>query len=372
MSTPERIDNVEISQKRIIELAVRLGATIALVIWCLVLVQPFVMMVIGGLIVAIALYPFFNKMAFALGGRKTLAATLLSLILIGVIVVPAIMLTDSLVDGAQAIVEAAEAEELKLPEPPEKIADLPLIGPNIYSYWQHAAESPPAVIRQFQPQIKAFGTWLLAIVTGTGLGLLRFCISFCIAGVLLAKASDGEQAARALAERLAGNRGQALTTLTVGTIRSVAIGIIAVSLVQTGLLSLGFVIAGVPAVGLLALIVLILCVVQLGPSLISIPAILYMYSTAEVLPATIFAVWTLVITFIDSILKPLIFGRGASVPTWVIFLGAIGGMIAYGIIGLFIGAVVLSVGYKLYEAWLNDAGLEDGVTIPADSPQMGK
>ena len=105
--------------------------------------------------------------------------------------------------------------------------------------------------------------------------------------------------------------------------------------------------------------------------IISIPTIIYIYSTADILPATIFAIWTLVMTFIDSLLKPAIFGRGAAVPTLVVFLGAIGGMIAYGIIGLFIGAVVLSVGYKLYEAWLNDAGFEDAVTSPADSPQMG-
>jgi predicted PurR-regulated permease PerM len=369
MSKTKPIENFDLMQKRIIELAIRLGALIALVIWCFTIVQPFVMMVIGGVIVAIALYPFFTKLSFALGGRKNLTAVLLSLVLIGLIVVPAIMLTGSLVDGAQAIVAAGEADELKLSDPPARVAELPLIGPRVYSYWQRAVENPPAVIREIKPQIKALGGWLLTLVSGTGLSLLRFSISFCIAGVLLATASDGERASRTLAKRLAGNRGQELTVLTVGTIRSVAIGILAVSLLQTALLSLGFVVAGLPAAGLLALIVLILCVVQLGPSLISIPTVLYMYSTTDILPATIFAIWTLVMTFIDSILKPLIFGRGASVPTWVIFLGAIGGMIAYGIIGLFIGAVVLSVGYKLYEAWLDETALEDEVVGSADSPQ---
>ena len=198
--------------------------------------------------------------------------------------------------------------------------------------------------------------------------MLRFLVCFCVAGVFLAKADTGERATQALAIRLAGKRGPELALLTVTTIRSVSIGILAVSLVQTTLLTLGFVIAGLPAVGLLALIALILCVIQIGPGLISIPAIIYMYSTAGMLPATIFAVWTLAMTFIDSFLKPMIFARGAAVPTLVIFIGAIGGMIAYGIIGLFIGSVVLSVGYKLYEAWLSETPLEINVAKPTDSP----
>jgi predicted PurR-regulated permease PerM len=195
-------------------------------------------------------------------------------------------------------------------------------------------------------------------------------VSFCIAGVLLAKSSDGESAAQALAKRLAGNRGPELMSLAVGTIRSVAVGVVGVSLVQTALLSIGFLLADLPAVGLLALIVLVLCVVQIGPSLVSIPAILYVYSTTAALPATLFAVWTLVMTFIDGALKPMVFGRGSSVPTLVIFLGAIGGMISYGIIGLFMGAVVLSVGCKLYEAWLAETGPVDD-TIGSQAVAQG-
>ena len=205
---------------------------------------------------------------------------------------------------------AGEADELQVPGPPAKVAELPFIGPRIHDAWQRAAEDPPEVIRDFKPQIQAFGTWLISIVSETGFTLIRILVSFCIAGVLLAKSSAGERAAQAFASRLAGNRGQELTTIAVGAIRSVAVGVVAVSLVQTALLSVGFLLVDLPAAGLLALIVLILCVVQLGPSFITIPTIIYVYSTTDVLPATLYAAWTLVMTFVDGALKPMVFGRG--------------------------------------------------------------
>lgn len=313
------------------------------------------MIALGGGIVAVALYPIFAKVSSAIGDRRKLSALLISMALVGVIVIPAILLTGSLADGVHAIVEAGEAEEISLPDPPSRVAEIPLIGPSLYSYWQKIADNPPAVIRELRPLLKTVGSWLLSLLTGAGFGLLRFLVCFCIAGVFLASADSSEEAWKALAFRLAGDHCSEWTELIVTTIRSVATGILAVALVQTACLTVGFVLMGFPWVGLLALVVLILCVIQIGPSLVSIPAILYVCSTNDLLPATIFTIWTVVMTFIDGPLKPIIFGRGATVPILVIFLGAIGGMISYGIIGLFLGAVVLSVGYKLYEAWITEA-----------------
>ena len=316
-SNPE-FDNL---QKKVIELAIRLGTLFVLLWWCFTIIQPFVMIVVWGIVVAIAIYPVFASLAGMLGGRQKLAATLISLTLVAVLVVPSFLLTESLIDGAQVLAGAGEAGTLAIPPPSDSVAEWPLIGERAFGLWQKAAADLPAVIDEIRPQLKAFGTWALSLATGAGLGVLQFIVSFVIAGVLLATADKGTQASQALAIRLAGDRGTEFAGLTVGTIRNVAIGILGVSIVQTALLSLGFLVADIPGAGLLALIVLVLCIIQLGPGLVSIPAIIYMFSTADTTAASIFAVWTIIMTLIDSVLKPLVFGRGAQVPTLVIFLG---------------------------------------------------
>ena len=352
MSLPTPSVEFEILQKRVIELAIRMGFLFLLLLWCFKIIEPFLLIIAWGAIVAIALHPVFIKAADLLGGRNKLAAALLALLLIGTLVTPTVMLAESLLESTKFLAAAGDKGDLVIPQPPADVADWPLIGEQVYGYWQRAATNLPDVVQELTPQIKAFGGWLLSTITGTGLTVLQFVVSFIIAGVFLATAATGAKAAEALATRLAGNRGKEFATLASGTIRNVAVGILGVSIVQTALLSVGFLVIDFPAAGLAALLVLILCIVQVGPGLVSIPVIIYVFSTSDTTPATLFAIWTIAMTLIDSVLKPLVFGRGSTVPTLVIFLGAIGGMLMSGIIGLFVGAVVLSLGYKLYEAWL--------------------
>jgi len=356
-----------ITQRRVIELAIRLGVLLVLILWCFTIIEPFVLIIAWGVIVAVALHPVFAKTAAVLGGRNKLAAFLYAATLVAILVVPAYLLTESLLASVQVLTETVETGDLHIPAPPESVAGWPLIGEKFYGFWKEAAENLPKVLEDFAPQIKSFGARLLNTVTGTGLTILQFIISFVIAGVFLATADTGDKAAQALAVRLAGNRGPEFANLASGTIRNVALGIVGVSLVQTALLALGFLVIGLPGAGFWALITLILCIVQIGPTLVALPAIIYVFSTADTLPASIFAIWTFVMMICDSFLKPLVFGRGAAVPTLVIFLGAIGGMLSYGIIGLFVGAVVLSVGYKLYEAWLVQTPPMAAVDVPTET-----
>ncbi|MEJ2138507.1 MAG: AI-2E family transporter [Gammaproteobacteria bacterium] len=352
MTEPRADNDYSLLQRRIIDLAIRLGALFVLMFWCFSIIEPFILIVAWGAIVGVALYPLFTRLSDMLGNREKLVATLLSLLLIAALAGPAVLLTESLVSGAQALAEAGEAGELVLPSPPSSVAEWPVIGTQVYGLWQQAATDLPKVLQEFTPQIKAIGGWALSLAKGTGLVVVQFVIAFVIAGVLLVNARRGENAADALAIRLAGDRGTEFADMTVGTIRAVAMGIVGVSILQTALLSVGFLAIGLQAAGLLALLTLVLCVVQIGPTLVAIPAIIYVLYTADTLPASIFTIWTLAMMLIDNILKPLVFSRGATVPTLVIFLGSIGGILAYGIIGLFVGAVVLSLGYKLYAAWL--------------------
>jgi len=342
-------------QQKIIELVIRLGVLLVLILWCFTIIEPFVLIIAWGAIVAIALFPVGEKLAAFIGGRMKPASILLTLTLISILVVPAYLLADSLVLSAQTLAEATESGQLQIPPPTDAVAEWPLIGPAVHETWQQAATNLPAVLEDFAPQIKSFATWLLNTITGLGLTILQFIISFVIAGVLLNSAESGTGAVERLATKLTGGRGPEFAKLSTGTIRNVAIGIVGVSVIQTVLLTIGFLLVDLPAAGLAALLVLVLCIIQLGPGLVSLVAIIYVFSTMDTLPATLFTIWTVVMTLIDSVLKPMVFSRGASVPTLVIFLGAIGGMVAYGIIGLFVGAVVLSVGFKLYAAWVGDA-----------------
>jgi predicted PurR-regulated permease PerM len=352
--------NITNLRKPVIELAIQLVALFALLSWCFEIVRPFIVLIIWALIVAIALYPVFSHLARALGDSKKIAATILVLLLISILVVPAVMLTDSLLTGAEMLADAGEAGELQVPAPPASVADWPLVGNGIYELWQRAANNLPAVLNEFKPQMKALGSWILESATGTGLGILQFIVAFIIAGVLLANYEKGAGAVHKLLNRLIPDRGLEFANLSTGTIRNVAVGIVGVSLLQTTMLTIGFVAIDLPGTGLAALLVLVLCIVQVGPSLVVIPVIIYAFSILGTGAAVVFTIYTVIMSMMDSVLKPLIFGRGAAVPTLVIFLGAIGGMVIYGIIGLFVGAVVLSLGYKLYMAWLDDTPEPEG------------
>ena len=367
MASSDPDDEFQLNQKHVIELTIRLGVLFALIFWCFTIIKPFVLVMIWGIIVAIALYPALIRLAGVLGGREKPASIVLVLLLITILVVPTILLTDSLVNGAQVLANAGDNGDFHIPPPPKSISTWPLIGASIYSSWQKATTNLPALLTDFMPQIKALGSWALGTVASMGLTILQFVASFFIAGVFWANANTGKQATVALATRLAGGRGTEFASLASGTIRNVAMGIVGISILQTAMLSAGYLAIGLPGAGLLALLTLILCIVQIGPTLIAVPAIIYVFSTADTTPATLFAIWTFGMMISDNFLKPIVFGRGAAVPTLVIFIGTLGGMLAYGIIGLFVGAVVLSVGYKLYEAWLMNTPQVDNGSEPARS-----
>ena len=336
-------------QSRTFELAIRLAALFVLLYWCFILIEPFLLIVLWGVILAIALLPVFQRLSRVLGDRPKLASSVLVVLLISLLVIPAVMLTDSLIVSAQTL---AKSDGFKLMTPPASVAQWPIIGERIFDIWQRGATNLPDMFDDFEPQVRAVGSWLLETVTNTGLGILKFLVSFVIAGVLMTNSAKGVLAAQMLAARLVGSRGPEFTQLCSRTIGNVALGIVGVSIVQASFLGLGFLLIDLPGAGLLALLALVLCIVQVGAGLVSIPTIIYVFSTSDLAPAIIFAIWTMLITLSDSVLKPMVFGRGAAVPGLVIFLGAIGGLLSYGIIGLFVGAVVLSLGYSFYEAWL--------------------
>jgi len=217
--------------------------------------------------------------------------------------------------------------------------------------WSMASTNLTGLLKNFAPQIKAALPELLSASASVGLTVLQFILSILVAGVLLAKASGCASISHSLANRLFGNQGPEFEDLAGSTIRSVTNGILGVAVIQSVLAGLGFMIGGLPGAGLWTLLFLFAAVLQVG-ALVLIPAVIYMFAIASTTKAVLFLLWCIFVGLIDNVLKPLLLGRGVAVPIVVVFLGAIGGFLAVGTIGLFIGAIVLSVGYKLFLAWL--------------------
>lgn len=345
------------AQQRIIDLTIRLGVLAILVFWCFIIVEPFILMIIWGIIIAVAVQPLHLRITNRLGGRPKTAAILVSLMMLAILIVPTVFLSKSMVQGVDYVTDYVKTGTLAIPPPPESVSEWPVVGDVVHDYWTDASRDIGQTLVAFKSQLAAIGEWVLNTAAGTGFALLQFIVAIVIAGALLTSATAGSRVAEQVSRRIAGPRGEEYVRLASETVRNVARGIIGVALIQAIASGIGFVAADVPLAGLLALICLITATIQLGTWLVAWPAIFYVFATADTVTAVIFLVWNLMIMASDNILKPLLLGRGARVPMLVIFIGAIGGFISSGIIGLFIGAVVLSIGYTLYEAWVSSGGL---------------
>jgi predicted PurR-regulated permease PerM len=257
-----------------------------------------------------------------------------------------------LVDNVQTLAAHLTADGLHVPAPPDAIATWPLVGEPAHRFWSLASTNLGDALAEIRTQIRALSVFLLAAIANAGLGMLQFVIAVIIAGVLLLQAEGGARAAHAVATRLAGERGPGLVTLAEATIRSVARGVLGTAMIQALLAGVGLVVAGVPAAGLLAFVCLILCTVQIGPGLVLVPAMIYLFWSADTMTAILFTAWSIPVMLIDNLLKPYLMRRGVDVPTVIILIGVVGGLLAYGLIGVFLGPVVIALGYELLRAWV--------------------
>jgi predicted PurR-regulated permease PerM len=285
------------------------------------------------------------------GWRSGVASFCFSATILVAVMIPVVILAGTLAESAQEIATDLEAATIKVPPAPEGVKEWPVVGDDLHSAWQLANENLEEALKKFEPQVKSVGLWLMSTATGAGLSMLQFAASLVVAGVFLAHSEGGGDFARGLGRRLAGPPGERIADTATSTVRSVAQGVLGVAVIQAIAAALGFIVMDVPAAGLWTLLVLLLATIQLPAALIMIPTIFYVASVADTLPAVIYGIWALIVGFSDNLLKPLLLGRSSTAPTAVIFLGAIGGFIASGIVGLFVGAVVLVVSYKMFLIW---------------------
>jgi predicted PurR-regulated permease PerM len=334
-----------------IETAIRIGLVALLVGWCFLILQPFVIIILWGLIIAIALFPAYKWLRGILGGRRILSATALCGALLLVIIVAGIQLADSLISGINSVREQFQGD-ISIPPVPEGVTNLPLIGKPVADIWNAARINLSAVLAEHLPELRGVAVWILQSLMSAGAALLTFIVSTIIAGFFLATSDSGASLPLSIGKRAVGDRGDEFVKDAEMTIRNVAQGILGVALIQALIAGGGFAVAGVPAAGLWTLLCVFLSIIQIGIGPVVIPVAVYMFYAADTMTATLLAIWLVFALVIDNVLKPLLLGRKAPVPMLVVFLGSIGGFLLSGIIGLFVGAVVLSLGYKLFLAWL--------------------
>lgn len=350
--------------KRALEVTINIGLVVLLVVTCFLILRPFVPLISWGIIIAVATYPGFLKLQRLLRGHGGAAAALCTIVFLALLIVPAVLLTDSLLEGIQTISARLKEGGLVIPPPPQTVAAWPLIGPPLSGIWALASSDLSQAIKRFAPELKAVVPGLISASAGLGLTLLQLFLSILVSGALLAKAEAAERVTRALSNRLFGDKGPEYQKLIGQTIRSVTFGILGVAVIQSVFAAAGFLAVGLPGVGFWILTFLFAAVLQAG-GLVLIPAVIYVFAIASTTKAVIFLIWCLIVGLMDNVLKPILLGRGSAVPIAVVFLGAIGGFMGMGIIGLFIGAIVLSVGYKLFLAWLgNGSAVEPAVSGP--------
>jgi predicted PurR-regulated permease PerM len=359
MSEPTASTESQAFVKNSVAAAIQIGLLFLMASWCIKIISPFIGIIAWAAIIAVAVYPIQCKLAGLLGGRKKTSAALIVIIGLSILLVPTWSLTGSSIETATKLATSLEEGTLKISPPADKVAEWPLIGKRVHKVWSEAATNLAGAVDKHRDQLKAFSAWLLKAVAGTATGILGFAASIIIAGVFMMSASTTYQAFRSVGHRLAGEKGADFTDLSVATIRSVAKGVLGVALIQTFLAAIGLIVMDVPGAGIWASIILVLAIMQLPPLLILGPIAVWVFSVAEPVPATIFMVYSLIVSFSDGLLKPLFLGRGVNVPMLVILLGAIGGMITSGIIGLFIGAVILALGYQLFQFWLAEGKEEE-------------
>jgi predicted PurR-regulated permease PerM len=351
------------SGEDVIQIAIRLGLLAFLIYWSFILLRPFIPILVWSVVLSVALYPAYDWLSAHLGHRPRIAAVIITLVVLAVFLGPATWLGLGLVDGLRSISDQLTSGDLGIPSPPDGIRDWPVIGAPLYNIWEMASENLDGAFRQIAPHLKPLAGPVLAIAGSAGTGTLKFIASVLIAGFLFPSGPKHVAAVRKVLARIVPQRSADFLALAGGTIRTVAQGVIGIAVLQSLLAGVGLKVAGVPHAGVLAFAVLVLGIVQIGSAPILIPAIIWIWTVKDVGSAVLITIYLVLVGISDNVLKPLLMGRGLSTPVLVIFIGVLGGTLAHGIVGLFVGPIVLSVAWELMMAWVSEEG-----TVSAQAP----
>lgn len=340
-----------------IDTYIRIAVLSILIIWSFFIIKPFVLLLMWAIIVAVALFPLYKKFTNLLKGKKKgLMGTLFILILIGVVLMPSIGLTESVVDYSTNIYQDFEKGSLKVPPPNRSVSEWPLIGSKLYNAWSNASSDLESFITKHPEEIKSSLGWFFDSIKGLVGVVLLSMVALIIAGVFMSSADKGYKKGVKFMDKLMVGQGEDLMKMCTSTIRSVVKGILLVAVIQGVLAFIGFSMIGLDSTaGILAIIVIFAAIIQIPVAIVVLPIIVYVFSFAETTPAIVFAIYMIVVALLDNVLKPMLLAKGLQTPMIVILIGAIGGMIFQGILGLFIGPVVLAIMHNLYTSWVNNS-----------------
>ncbi|WP_297097611.1 AI-2E family transporter [uncultured Draconibacterium sp.] len=341
--------------KENIETYIKTALIFAIVVICFLIFKPFLVPVIWGIIIAIAFHPLHVRFTKLLKGKSGLSATIITLVLLALLLIPTGTFVSSLFENVKDLSTQLKSGELIVNEPPEKVAGWPLVGKSIYNSWHQFAVDVSAAATQFKPQIEALGQKVLNFFKSFMGTTLVFMLSIIISGMFLANAKSGYPFVYKLFNHLVGEeKGTEFVDNSRKTVSSVVTGILGTAVIQTAIISAALFVFKIPLAALLTLVTFFFAVAQIPVFLIIIPLIIYMFSAVGGAPAVLFTIWGIVGALSDNVLKPMLLGRGLNIPMLVILIGAIGGMLLMGMIGLFIGAVVMALGYQILQLWLDD------------------
>jgi predicted PurR-regulated permease PerM len=343
------------ASSRLLDVLIRAGLIAVLAVLCYLVFAPFLALMAWAVILAVTLSPLHRSLASRVGGKQGLAATILVLGGLVLIVMPTALLMDSLGSSIHDLVGAVQHNTLEIPAPREGVKDWPIVGSKLYDFWSQAHTDLPGLVGSLQPKIGELTRTALSAVASIGLGILQFLASFIVAGVLMAYGEAGARGSRAIFERIIDReRGEPFARLCTATIRAVAQGVIGIAFVQAILVGLALLLAGVPWAGVLAMITLVLSIAQVPALIVILPAIVYIWSSGHYSTgaAVAYTIVLLLSGMADNVLKPLMLGRGVDAPMPVILLGALGGMATGGILGMFVGATLLALGYQIFMGWV--------------------
>lgn len=345
------------SETKVYDIIIRMLVLFLIIAWCLAILYPFVSIILWSLILALAMHPLHNKLSGMMGGRPKLTSFIIILAILIVIMIPTWFLIDSLFQEVKAIKASYDSGTLSIPPPTENVKKWPLIGEKLYEYWSNANFDIEQTVVKYKDQLFEIGAKLgKGILSATG-SVIQIMISLVIAGILLCVEGVGE-AVRKFFRKLAGDRGDEFADMTSKTVGNVVKGILGVALILALLHGILLVLAGVPLAGIWTLIIFVLAVLQIPLFIVTVPIIIFIFATKSVLAAILWTAGLILVGMSDNVLRPFLLGKGAPVPMLVIFIGVIGGFILSGFIGLFTGAIVFSLGYKLFVEWINSDNSE--------------
>ena len=351
---PLRVFRENRSGEEIVQLAIRLGLLAFLIYWSFVLVRPFIPVFAWSVVLAVALYPAFRWLSVHLGDRPKLAAAIITLMSLAIIIGPVTWLGLGLIESLRSFAGQLDSGSLIVPSPPDSVKDWPIVGTQLHALWDHASINLRAALGEIAPHLKPLAAPVLAFAGSAGAGTLKFVAGVLLAGFLFPSGPRLVAAIRSIQARLQLQRGQDFVALAGATIRSVSQGVIGIAIVQSLLVGIGLKLAGMASAGVLAFAVLVLAIMQIGSVVVLLPVIIWIWATKDLMAALLITIYLLVVGLADNVLKPMLMGRGLSTPALVIFIGLLGGTMAHGIVGLFIGPIVLAVAWELAAVWIRE------------------